>query len=262
MIVYDEDGIRLDDFDETTGRVEIATKDVVHKYVVDTEEQGHYQTIAEYPETGGKDVEWRVTSPEEGHWETVDSDTGEAVTDFDGVVPGDLPHDVETPDIWEYGVYVPYTAEELAQMEEDRAAAQSAALKQSQLAAAVSMYVKNLALPRVEAVAVSTLYDDWSGDGVKYEKDQWVRYRGDLYHAEQAHTSQPDWTPDAAPSLYTRIPMCPDGIRLWEPPTHAENAWDKGETCHYPDASGTVYVSKRDGNTSVPGTDEWWEVAE
>lgn len=145
-------------------------------------------------------------------------------------------------------------AEWEAAAEQRRIEAQAAALKQSQLAVAASMYVKNLALPRVEAVAVSTLYDDWSGDGVKYEKDQWVRYRGDLYHVEQAHTSQPDWTPDAAPSLYTRIPMCPDGIRLWEPPTHAENAFDTGERCHYPDADGPVYRSTMDGNTTEPTT--------
>lgn len=35
-----------------------------------------------------------------------------------------------------------------------------------------------------------------------------------------------------------------------------------GETRHYPDADGPVYVSKRDGNTSEPGTDEWWTLAE
>ena len=29
-----------------------------------------------------------------------------------------------------------------------------------------------------------------------------------------------------------------------------------------PDADGAIYVSKRDGNTSEPGTDEWWELAE
>lgn len=132
-----------------------------------------------------------------------------------------------------------------AQAEEQRRAeAQAAALKQSQMATATSMYVSALALPRVQAVSVCMLYPDWDGGGVQYEAGDWVRYGGDLYRVEQVHTSQADWTPDAAPSLYTCIAMCPDGIRPWVVPTHAENAWDKGETCHYPDADGPVYRAK------------------
>lgn len=142
-----------------------------------------------------------------------------------------------------------------AQEDEKRVAeAESAAVKQSQLAVAASMYVQSLALPRVQAVSVCMLYDEWSGDGVEYEAERWLRYGGDLYRVEQQHSSQPDWTPDAAPSLYTRIAMCPDGIRLWVAPTHAENAFDAGEKCHYPDADGPVYVSTMDGNTTEPGT--------
>lgn len=30
-----------------------------------------------------------------------------------------------------------------------------------------------------------------------------------------------------------------------------------GEKAHHPGEDGPVYVSKRDGNTSEPGTDEW-----
>lgn len=137
---------------------------------------------------------------------------------------------------------------------QERAAAeaQARALKQRQVAEAASMYAQSLALPRAQAVSVCMLYPDWSGEGVQYEAGDWVRYEGDLYRVEQAHASQPDWMPDAAPSLYTRIAMCPDGIRLWVAPTHAENSFDKGETCHYPDADGPVYVSTMDGNTAEP----------
>lgn len=263
MKVYDESGGLIEDYDLDAGYLEAKSKTVEHRWAVDAEEQGEWITTAEYPDTGGKDVEWRVTSPEKGHWETVDAETGEVVADFDGTVPDDLPHDVGTPDIWEYGVYVPYTEEELAAIEERKASGQRSAAKSRQTATALSMFVQSAALPRAEAVAVAFLYPEWDGGGVSYQAGQWVLYESDLYHVEQAHTSQPDWTPDAAPSLYTRMRLAPDGVRIWEQPTHAENAFDKGEKCHYPDADGSVYRSTMDGNTTEPTTvSAMWEEVE
>lgn len=146
--------------------------------------------------------------------------------------------------------------------EEAARSAQREALRESQLAEAATRYVRSEsaagALDRRSAVGLSTLLDEWSGDGVRYEKGQWLAYRGGTCRVEQTHTSQPDWTPDAAPSLYTLLPLAPDGVRVWERPTHAENAFDLGERAHYPGEDGEVWVSGRDGNTSEPGTDEWW----
>ena len=34
-----------------------------HEAIEEVMEQGHYEVIAEYPETGGKDVEWIVDTP-------------------------------------------------------------------------------------------------------------------------------------------------------------------------------------------------------
>lgn len=143
---------------------------------------------------------------------------------------------------------------------EDEQATQVQALKASQLETAAAMYVKAAKLPRMDAISVCTLYDEWSGKGIKYTKGQWLRYGDDFAYVEQDHTSQPDWTPEAAPSLYTVFKLAPDGIRIWEQPTRAENAFDTGEKCHYPDADGEVWASKIDGNTTVPGSDDrWWE---
>lgn len=145
---------------------------------------------------------------------------------------------------------------------EAQAAAQAAALRSSQLETAVALYVRAAALSRVQAISVCALYDEWSGGGVKYKKGQWLRYGQDFAYVEQDHTSQGDWTPEEAPSLYTLFRLAPDGIRIWEQPTHAENAFDTGERCHYPGAGGQVYVSKIDGNTTVPGSDNrYWDVA-
>ena len=63
-------------------------------------------------------------------------------------------------------------------------------------------------------------------------------------------------------SLYTLIDLAPDGIRVWHMPTGATDSFALGEKAHHPGADGPVYVSGRDGNTSEPGTDEWWTLAE
>ena len=95
MDIYDEQGNPVTDFDPAKGRLEMQKR--VHHYeaVEAVEEQGHWETVAEYPETGGKDVQWVVD------------------------VPG-----VEAREAWDeeetYWLYIPYTEEELAQMEADR----------------------------------------------------------------------------------------------------------------------------------------------
>lgn len=167
-------------------------------------------------------------------------------------------------EVYEYREYQ-YTTDEYLQMmaqqqgggEEEETPEQK--LMAKQMNSAVSLYVQSVALPRVEAISVSMFYDEWDGNGVSYKKDGWVRYNGDIYHIEQDHTSQADWTPDNAPSLYTRYKLAPDGIRIWETPTNAQTAFDMDEPCHYPNADGDIYVSKMNGNTTVPGSDDrYW----
>lgn len=171
----------------------------------------------------------------------------------EGVDPMQLGDYVWDGSAWSYDGAASAAAEE-AEM-----AARREALRSSQLGSAAAMYVKAVSLPRVQAISVCMLYDEWSGKGVKYDKGDWLRYGDAFVYVEQTHTSQPDWTPDAAPSLYTLFKLAQDGIRIWEPPTHAENAFDAGERCHYPGADGEVWASTIDGNTTVPGSDErWW----
>lgn len=119
MIVYDENGKRIEDYDLSKGRLESKSKSVEHQWVVDSDEQGEWVTIKEYPETGGKDVEWRVTVSERGHWKTTDAD-GNEVVDFDGTFSDDWPHDVPVPDIFKYAVYHAYTSAELAELAEKK----------------------------------------------------------------------------------------------------------------------------------------------
>ena len=114
MVVYDENGKKIEDYDLSKGYLTHKSKSVEHQWVVDSEEQGEWVTIREYPETGGKDVEWRVTAAERGHWKTTDAG-GVEVTDFDGNISDDWPHDISIPNIFEYAVYHAYTSTELAE---------------------------------------------------------------------------------------------------------------------------------------------------
>ena len=95
MDMYDEQGNPVTDFDPAKGRLEMQKRIHHHEAVEAVEEQGHWETVAEYPETGGRNVQWVID------------------------VPG-----VEAREAWDeeetYWLYIPYTEEELAQMEADR----------------------------------------------------------------------------------------------------------------------------------------------
>lgn len=262
MAIFNEQHELITDPDLSLGYLERVERTVYHVYVQDAEEQGHWEVVAEYP-NGGKDEAWVVDTPAMGHWEIQD-EAGDPVEHYDGFQPepdfDGFDKDQRTPDLWEVGVYHPYTDEQLEQIAADAAALQAASLHSVQVETAAALFVRSAALPRAQAVSVSTLYGEWSGDGVAYSAGDWVRYGGDLYRVEQAHASQESWTPDAAPSLFTRIRLAPDGIRIWEKPTHAENSFDLGEPCHHPGADGPVWESLMDGNIVEPGTDSrYWK---
>lgn len=127
MVVYDENGGKVESVDYSKGYVETKTKAVTHTYKVDVDRKTHFEVVAEYPETGGQDVEEVVDVEEQGHWETTDAETGEAVEDYDKEVPEDWPHELQIGDLWEYGVFHEYTAEEMAQREESDKAVEEAA---------------------------------------------------------------------------------------------------------------------------------------
>ena len=119
MVVYDESGHRIEEYELDKGYLKTKSEAVEHRWVVDSEEHGEWVTLKEYPETGGKDVEWRVTAEERGHWKTVKK-SGEEVADFDGTLSDDWPHDMSVPDIFEYYVYHAYTEVELAEIAEKK----------------------------------------------------------------------------------------------------------------------------------------------
>jgi hypothetical protein len=96
MIVFDTHGNPIETYDLTAGHIVESTKTIHHDAVAAVAEQSHYETVAEYP-NGGKDVK--------------------LVVDVAGVQARDA-YDEEQP----LYTYIPYTAEELAQIEGTKSA--------------------------------------------------------------------------------------------------------------------------------------------
>lgn len=74
--VFDSDGRPVESWDDELGHVKWTTRTEHHDAVEGVEEVGHWHTIAEYPETGGKDVEWVVDVPGVEAREAYDEEIG------------------------------------------------------------------------------------------------------------------------------------------------------------------------------------------
>lgn len=105
-----------------------------------------------------------------------------------------------------------------------------------------------------KAMEVATIYDPWTV-GKAYAAGEFVTYGensvGDpqLYKVVQAHTSQADWTPDAAASLFVAIGLDAAGFPVWSQPTGAHDAYNTGDIVDY---NGKLYKSLIDGNVYAP----------
>lgn len=113
-------------------------------------------------------------------------------------------------------------------------------------------------LTDAEAITATCLHPKWNGDGVQYTAGQRVQDDGILYTVLQAHTSQPDWKPAGAPSLFAKV-LIPDPtvIPEWEQP-ESTNPYAKGDKVTH---NGKTWVSDIDGNVWEPGVYGWTEVA-
>lgn len=113
-----------------------------------------------------------------------------------------------------------------------------------------------ISLSDEDALEAKELYPVWSGDGIQYDVDYRVRYDGILYKVLQAHTSQPAWTPIAAPSLFAKVLIpSPDIIPEWEQPD-STNAYQIGDKVMF---EGKVYESLIANNIWSPaGYPQGW----
>lgn len=106
-----------------------------------------------------------------------------------------------------------------------------------------------------QALSVPVLYPAWRS-GVAYVTGQRVLHGGVLYKVLQDHTSQDDWTPDAAVSLFAKV-LIPDEtvIPEWVQPD-STNPYRKGDKVTH---NGKTWTSDIDNNVWEPGVYGWTE---
>ena len=111
-----------------------------------------------------------------------------------------------------------------------------------------------------QAVKSPAFFAAWKDDA-EYSAGDVVRYGDKLYRCLQAHTAQPAWTPDAAPSLWAKVLIPdPEVIPDWEQP-ESTNGYAKGDKVRY---EGKVYESLIDNNIWSPAAYPagWKEITE
>lgn len=90
--------------------------------------------------------------------------------------------------------------------------------------------------------------------GKEYVQGDRIRYEDVLYKVLQNHTSQADWTPDTAVSLYVRVSI--EEWPEWVQPTGAHDAYNMGDKVSHNEKH---WVSLIDANTYEPGIYGWEE---
>ena len=106
-----------------------------------------------------------------------------------------------------------------------------------------------------DALNAVAIYPAWR-EGAAYATGQRVRHDGTLYKVLQDHTSQADWTPDAAPSLFAKVLIPdPETIPEWQQPD-STNPYSAGDKVTH---NGKTWVSDIDGNVWEPGVYGWNE---
>lgn len=137
--------------------------------------------------------------------------------------------------------------------------AQMAAMEQEQAVYGQAAMFAAATFTDEQALQVPELYDSWSGDSVPYKAGVRLNYNSILYKVLQDHTSQPDWTPDAAPSLFAKVLVAdPEVIPEWEQPD-STNGYAKGDRVTH---KGEIWESLVDNNVWEPGvvgTESVWK---
>lgn len=107
-----------------------------------------------------------------------------------------------------------------------------------------------------QAIEAPAVYPMWREE-IAYALDDRVLYNKILYKVITAHTSQADWTPDIAPSLFAKV-LIPDEnvIPEWEQPDSTNPYMIDDKVSH----NSKVWVSVVDNNVWEPGVYGWEEV--
>lgn len=127
-----------------------------------------------------------------------------------------------------------------------------------ELAYKLRPYIEKAAmfLDDVDALEAIQLFPNWS-DETAYIVNDKVKYQNVLYKCLQNHTSQSQWTPNIATSLWAKV-LIPDEntIPEWEQPD-STNAYQIGDKVTH---NGKVWENTIANNVWEPGVYGWVEI--
>ena len=155
--------------------------------------------------------------------------------------------------IYENGIYRELTSDELIAVKSAERINNAIERTRPLTETEVTRLLNTLTVDDNTALRMVEFYPEWI-TGTDYAAGFKVQYAGTLYKCLQAHTSQPDWTPDAAPSLWAMV-LIPDEtvIPEWEQPD-STNPYSKGDKVTH---NGVTWVSEVDNNVWEPGVYGW-----
>lgn len=107
----------------------------------------------------------------------------------------------------------------------------------------------------VTAAEHAAQFDRWE-PGVSYKAGAIRSYEGLLYRCVQDHTSQTDWSPSAAASLWTKIADPSEEWPAWSQPIGTHDAYGEGDKVSH---NGGKWVSSVASNVWEPGVYGWTE---
>lgn len=111
-------------------------------------------------------------------------------------------------------------------------------------------------LEDADAIQAPMLFERWTED-TTYKVGKRLCYGDKVYKVLQEHTSQADWTPDVAASLFAEVLIPdPEVIPDWVQPD-STNPYMKGDKVRY---DGKIWESTIDNNVWSPTTYGWVEV--
>ena len=115
---------------------------------------------------------------------------------------------------------------------------------------------ENGTIDEITATEHTELFAQWEPN-ITYNVGALRAYNEKLYKCVQAHTSQNDWTPDIAVSLWSVAGNPMEEWPQWSQPIGAHDTYMAGDKVSYNDRH---WISEVDNNSWTPGIYGWQEV--
>ena len=94
-----------------------------------------------------------------------------------------------------------------------------------------------------QALEIQSVYPDWKS-GVQYIVGERVLYNDSLYKVSMDHTSQSDWTPDVARTLFEPLDVVNEGT-LENPIAAASGMRYYKDKYYFDETDGNIYLCTR-----------------